>query len=78
MTDLPRMKKGGMGAEFFSVFVSAEYVEGNHSAKRTLDMIDTVKHDIIDRYPNDFLYATTVADVREARRRTQDRRADGY
>jgi len=68
MTDLPRMKKGGMGAEFFSVFVSAEYVDGNHAAKRTLDMIDTVKHDIIERYPNDFLYATTVADVREARR----------
>ena len=68
MTDLPRMKQGGMGAEFFSVFVSANYVEGNNSAKRALDMIDTVKHDIIERYPNDFKYSTTVADVREAHR----------
>jgi membrane dipeptidase len=54
MTDIPRMKKGGMGAQFFAVYVSATYVEGNHSANRTLQMIDTVRHDIIDRHPNDF------------------------
>lgn len=65
-TDLPRMKKGGMGAEFFAVFVAANYVEGNRSAHRTLDMIDTVRHDIIEKYPNDFAYATTVADIRQA------------
>src|SRR5271154_3111542 len=40
-TDLARMK-GFLGAEFFAVFVSAEYVNGNHSANRTLQMIDTV------------------------------------
>jgi len=68
MTDLPRMKLGGMGAQFFAVYVAASYVEGNHSAKRTLDMIDTVKHDIIGRYPNDFMFATTAADIREAHR----------
>src|SRR5208337_641703 len=66
MTDIPRMKKGGMGAQFFAVYVSATYVEGNHSANRTLQMIDTVRHDIIDRYPNDFMFATTAADVRAA------------
>ncbi|HWE51605.1 MAG TPA: dipeptidase [Bryobacteraceae bacterium] len=69
MTDLPRMKKGGMGAQFFAVYVAADYTNGNHSAKRTLDMIDTVKHDIIGRYPNDFMFATTAADIREAHRR---------
>ncbi len=68
MTDIPRMKKGGMGAQFFAVYVSAAYVEGNHSANRTLQMIDTVKHDIVGKYPNDFLFATTAADVRRARR----------
>ena len=67
-TDLPRLKKGGVGAQFFAVYVAATYVQGNHSAKRTLDMIDTVKHDIIARYPNDFMYATTAADIREAHR----------
>ena len=66
-TDLPRMKKGGMGAQFFAVYVSSNYVDGNHAAHRTLDMIDTVHHDIIEKYPKDFLYATTAADVRKAR-----------
>jgi len=66
-TDLPRMRKGGMGAQFFAVFVAANYVEGNHAAHRTLDMIDTVHHDIIEKYPKDFLFATTAADVRKAR-----------
>ena len=68
MTDLPRMKQGGMGAQIFAVYVASSYVEGNHSANRTLQMIDTVRHDIIDRYPRDFLFATTAADIRRARR----------
>jgi membrane dipeptidase len=67
-TDLPRMKKGGMGAQFFAVFVASSYVEGNHSAKRALDMIDTVKRDIVAKYPGDFMFATTAADIREAHR----------
>ena len=68
MTDLPRMKAGGMGAQFFAVYVAASYVNGNHAANRTLQMIDTVRHDIIGKYPNDFLFATTSADVLRARR----------
>jgi len=66
-TDLARMKKGGMGAQFFAVYVAASYVEGNRSAHRTLDMIDTVRHDIAARYPGDFLFAVTAADIRRAR-----------
>jgi membrane dipeptidase len=68
MTDIPRMKKGGMGAQFFAVYVAASYVEGNHAANRTLQMIDTVRHDIIDRHPETFLYATTADDIRRAHR----------
>jgi len=64
-TDLPRMK-GFLGAEFFSVYVSANYVEGNHSANRALQMIDTVKTDIIAKYPNEFLFSTTAADIEQA------------
>lgn len=68
MTDVPRMKKGGMGAQFFAVYVGARYVEGNHPANRTLQMIDTVRYDIVSRHPNDFLLATSVADVRRAQK----------
>src|SRR6516162_8622198 len=68
MTDIPRMKKGGMGAQFFAAYVAASYVQGNHSASRTLQMIDTIKHDIVESHPDDFLLATTAADVRRAHR----------
>jgi membrane dipeptidase len=67
MTDIPRMKAGGMGSQIFAVYVAASYVEGNHAANRALQMIDTVRHDIIARHPNDFLFAASVADIRRAR-----------
>jgi len=62
-TNLKAMREGGMGAQFFAVYVAASYVNGNHSANRTLEMIDTVKHDIIAGYPNDFVFATTADDI---------------
>jgi membrane dipeptidase len=68
-TDLVRMKQGGMGAQFFAVYVAASYVKDNHSANRTLQMIDTVRHDIVARYPNDFVFATTSADIEAAHKR---------
>jgi membrane dipeptidase len=34
-TDIPRLRQGGLGAVFFSVYVAATYVNGNHSANRT-------------------------------------------
>ena len=66
MTDIPRMKKGGMGAQFFAIYVAASYVEGNHAANRALEMIDTVRHDIVEKYPNDFVLATTADEIRRA------------
>ena len=64
-TDLPRME-GFLGAEFFAVYVDAEYVNGNHSANRTLQMIDTVRTDVIAAHPNDFFFATTADDILRA------------
>ncbi len=62
-TNLTALREGGVGAQFFAVYVGANYVNGNHSAHRTLDMIDTVRHDIIARYPNDFVFAGTADDI---------------
>jgi membrane dipeptidase len=64
-TDLSRMK-GFLDAEFFAVYVDAEYVKDNHSANRALEMIDTVRTDIIANHPNDFVFATTAADIERA------------
>ena len=68
-TDIPRLRKGGVGAIFFSVYVAATYVNGNHSANRTLQMIDTVHRDIIDRYPDTFTLALTAEDIERAHRK---------
>src|SRR5579862_2150881 len=68
-TDIQRLKEGGVGAQFFAVYVAADFVKGNHSANRALQMIDTVRHDIIEKYPNDFQFATTANDIEEAHRR---------
>ena len=35
------------GAQFFAVYVAASYVKANQSGNRALQMIDTVRHDII-------------------------------
>ena len=67
-TNVTVLKEGGVGAQFFAVYVSAEYVKGNHSANRTLQMIDTVRHDIVARYPNDFVLATTADDIERIHR----------
>ena len=64
--DLVRLREGGVGATFFAAYVSSMYVEGNHSANRALKMIDTIRHDIVDKYPNDFVLATTAAEIEAA------------
>ena len=68
-TDISRLKEGGVGAQFFAVYVASSYVNGNRSANRTLQMIDTVRHDIIGRHPDDFVLATSAKDIEEAHRR---------
>jgi membrane dipeptidase len=67
-TDLVRLREGGVGAVFFSVYVAGTYVNGNRSANRALQMIDTVRHDIAGRYPKDFMLATAADEIETAHR----------
>ena len=67
-TDLARLRKGNVGAQFFAAYVASSYVNGNRSAHRTLEMIDTIRRDIVERYPNDFTLALTAADIERAHR----------
>jgi membrane dipeptidase len=66
-TNIERMKKGGLTAEFFSLYVKPWYVEHGGSARRTLDMIDSV-YRAVERHPKDLMIATSVADIRRAKR----------
>jgi membrane dipeptidase len=68
-TDLVRLREGGVGATFFAAFVDAKYVKTNQSAHRTLEMIDTIRHDIADRYPDGVRLALTAGDIAAAHRK---------
>ncbi|HEX8064266.1 MAG TPA: dipeptidase, partial [Allosphingosinicella sp.] len=61
-TDLPRMRKGGMGAQFWSVWIPAE-LKGDEAIRVTLEQIDIV-HRMVERYPGRLEMASTAADIR--------------
>jgi membrane dipeptidase len=67
-TDLRRMKAGGLGAEFFAVYVGKEFVnkkpaEGGGAARRALDVIDVVLEQV-RRHPETLEAASTASDIR--------------
>jgi len=62
--DIPRMKEGGLGAIFFSIWMSSK-VTGPEAVNRALIQIDAVREQV-RKHPNDLLLATTAAEVREA------------
>ncbi len=68
-TDVPRLRDGGVGAVFFSAYVAADYVKSGQSAHRALEMIDTIRADIVAAHPTDFLLARDAADIETAHRR---------
>lgn len=67
-TDISRLRAGSVGAQFFAVYVDARYDKTRQSAHRAMEMIDTVRHDIVGRYPADFALALTAADIEAAHR----------
>ena len=64
-TDLPRLRAGGVGAQFWSVFVPAT-LQGDAAVTATLEQIDGVRS-MTSRYAGDLELATCVADVERAR-----------
>lgn len=63
-TDLERLEKGSIGAQFWSVYIPGEI--GTGFARTQLEQIDIARR-MIDRYPK-LQFATTVADIRAAHR----------
>ncbi|WP_433868660.1 dipeptidase [Saccharopolyspora sp. CA-218241] len=64
-TDLPRLRAGGVGAQFWSVYVPAE-LRGDRAVSATLEQIDCVRA-LLDRYPGTLRRALTADDVVAAR-----------
>jgi membrane dipeptidase len=61
MTDVPRLRAGGVGAQFWSVYVPSS-TQGQGAVRMTLEQIDIV-HRMAERYPETFEMARTAADV---------------
>jgi membrane dipeptidase len=58
MTDIPRLRRGGLGAQFWSVYVPAE-MQGKDAVRATLEQIDIV-HRMTKRWPETFELALTA------------------
>jgi membrane dipeptidase len=59
--------KGGVGAQFWSVFVPASLEKKGGALKQTLEQIDLVRR-MVARYPETFELASTADDVERIRR----------
>lgn len=62
-TDIPRIRSGGLGGQFWSVYVPVE-LTGESAVTATLEQIDAA-HAMIERY-GDLVLATTADDVDKA------------
>ena len=61
-TDIPRLRKGNVGAQFWSVYVPAETAEMGTALQQTLEQIELVRA-MTERYSDVFELALTVEDV---------------
>ena len=64
-TDIARLRAGGLGAQFWSVYIPGE--GSGPYARQQLEQIDIARR-AIARYPDVFMFARSVADVRAAKR----------
>jgi len=62
--DIPRMREGGLGAIFFSIWMSGS-VTGPEAVKRSLDQIDAVR-EMVRTHSKDLVLCTTAEEVRAA------------
>ena len=60
MTDIPRLREGGLGGQFWSVYVPAT-MQGQTAVRATFEQIDIV-HRMVRKYPETFELARTAAD----------------
>lgn len=61
-TDIARLRKGGVGAQFWSAYAPAETRQQKRAARFVLEQIDLI-HRMVRRYPETFELAKTVDDI---------------
>jgi membrane dipeptidase len=63
--DIPRMREGGLGAIFFSIWIPGT-VTGPTAVQRALDQIAAVR-ETVPRHPDDLVLCTTADEIRRAK-----------
>src|SRR5579864_4063896 len=61
-TDIPRLRQGGVGAQFWSAFVPASSRKEGSAVRMTLEQIDVILR-MVKAHPNDFEMAYGPADI---------------
>ncbi|NOX59788.1 MAG: membrane dipeptidase, partial [Planctomycetes bacterium] len=61
-TDIPRLKKGGLDAQFWVVYVPADTPQDGSAKKQALEQFDLVER-MIKRYPETFERALSADDI---------------
>uniref|UniRef100_A0AAG5DLM5 Dipeptidase n=1 Tax=Anopheles atroparvus TaxID=41427 RepID=A0AAG5DLM5_ANOAO len=64
-TDLPRLRQGKLGAQFWVAYVRCADTQYKDAVARTLEQIDVTKR-IIRKYPNDLKYVHSADGIMEA------------
>ena len=66
-TDIPRLKKGNVGVQFWSAYVPGETRKKGTSIRETLTQIDSI-HRLVETYPDTFALCQSVAEIEAARK----------
>jgi len=61
-TDIPRLRKGNLGAQFWSAYVDAARAKDLTAVRATLEQIDQIRR-MLHKYPETFEQAFTVEDI---------------
>lgn len=61
-TDIPRLRRGGVGAEFFATYVSADSVKKGTAVRETLEQIDQIVR-LVNRHSGSMEWAGSTADL---------------
>jgi membrane dipeptidase len=61
-TDIPRLRQGRVGGQFWSVYISPTTFKGSDAVRAVLEQIDVV-HRMNEKYPDTFELARTADDV---------------
>lgn len=61
-TDIPRLREGGVGGQFWAAYVSPETMRTGGGVRCALEQIDII-HRMVQRYPDTFAMAYTADDI---------------